>query len=142
MQLFELGMVIMSYHKLRVKENDIPKKTLQTRYGHYDFLVMSFGLTNALAVFRDYMNRVLRQYLDMFFIVFTDDIFIYSISEKEHTDHLRIVLQVLKNQQLFAKFSKCEVWLRSMAFLGHIISGKGIEVDPKKTDAVKSCARP
>jgi len=87
----------------------------------------------------DLMNRVFRQYLDMFVIVFIDDILIYSRSENEHVDHLRIVLQVLKDQQLFAKFSKCEFLLRSIAFLGHIVSSKGIEVDPKKTDTVQSC---
>ncbi|WMV18613.1 hypothetical protein MTR67_011998 [Solanum verrucosum] len=88
------------------------------------------------------MNRVFRQYLDMFVIVFIDDILIYSRSEDEHTNQLRIVLQVLKDQQLFAKFSKCEFWLRSVAFLRHIVSGKGIEVDPKRMDAVKSLPRP
>ncbi|WMV18336.1 hypothetical protein MTR67_011721 [Solanum verrucosum] len=116
--LFKLGMVIMT------------------------FFVMSFGLTNALAAFMDLMNRVFRQYLEMFVIVFIDDILIYSRSEDEHIDHWRIVFQILKDQQLFAKFYKCEFWLRSIAFLGHIISSKGIEVDPKKTDAFKSCPRP
>ncbi|KAH0784240.1 hypothetical protein KY290_003838 [Solanum tuberosum] len=113
----------------------------RTRYGHYEFVVMSFGLTNAPVAFMDLMNIVFRQYLDIFVIVFINDILIYSRSENEHVDHLRIVLQVLKDQQLFAKFSKCEFWLRSIAFLGHIMSRKGIEVDPKKTDAVKSWPR-
>ncbi|WMV08820.1 hypothetical protein MTR67_002205 [Solanum verrucosum] len=103
---------------------------------------MSFGLTNAPVTFMDLLNRVFRQYLDMFVIVFIDDILIYSKSENEHVDHLRIVLQVLKDQQLFAKFSKCEFWLRSITFLGHIVSSKGIEVDTKKMDAVKSWRRP
>ncbi|KAH0650386.1 hypothetical protein KY284_030298 [Solanum tuberosum] len=127
------------YHQLRVRENDIPKMAFQTRYGHYEFLVMSFGLTNAPAAFMDLMNRVFRQYLDMFVIVF---ILICSRSENEHIDHLRIVLQDLKDQQLFAKFSKCEFWLRSVAFLGHIVSSKGTEVDPNKTDTVKSWPSP
>ncbi|KAH0672821.1 hypothetical protein KY290_025051 [Solanum tuberosum] len=99
---------------------------------------MSFGLFNALVEFMDLMNRVFRQYLDMFVILFIDDILIYLRSKDEQIDHLRIVLQILKDQQLFAKFSKCEFWLGSLAVLGHIISSKGIEVDPKKTDAVKS----
>ncbi|KAH0709210.1 hypothetical protein KY284_010637 [Solanum tuberosum] len=103
---------------------------------------MSLGLTNALAKFMDLMNRVFRQYLDMFVIVFIDDILIYSISDDEHIAYLKIVLQILKDQQLFAKFSKCEFWLRSVAFLYHIVSNKGIEVDPKNTDAVKSWPRP
>ena len=90
----------------------------------------------------DLMNRVFRQYLDMFVIVFIDDILIYSRSESEHVDHLRIVLQVLKDHQLFAKFSKFEFWLRSMAFLGHIVSSKHIEVDPKNMDMVKSWSSP
>ena len=122
--------------------NDIRKTSFRTRYDHFEFLVMSFCLTNTPAAFMDLMNRVFRQYLDMFVIVFIDDILIYSRSENEHIDHLRIVLQILKDQQLFVKFSKCEFWLRFVAFLGHIVSSKGIEVDPKKTDAVKSWPRP
>ncbi|WMV18681.1 hypothetical protein MTR67_012066, partial [Solanum verrucosum] len=113
----------------------------RTRYGHFEFLVMSFGLTNAPAVFMDLMNRVFRQYLDMFLIVFIDDIFIYSKSEDDHINHLQIVFQILKERQLFTKFSKCEFWLRFVAFLGQIFSSKGIEVDPIKTDAVKSWPR-
>ncbi|WMV41366.1 hypothetical protein MTR67_034751 [Solanum verrucosum] len=110
----------------------------RTRYGHFEFLVMSFVLTNAPVAFMDLMNKVFRQYLDIFVIVFIDDILIYSISKDEHVNHLTIVFQILKVQQLFAKFSKFEFWLRSMAFLGHIVSSKGIVVDLKKTDAVKS----
>ncbi|KAH0737964.1 hypothetical protein KY290_036669 [Solanum tuberosum] len=114
----------------------------RTRYGQYEFLVMSFGLTNAQKTFIDLMNRVFRQYLDSFVIVCIDDIVIYSRSEGDHMKHLRIMLQVLKDHQLYAKFSKCEFWLRSVAFLGHIVLGMGIEVDPKKMDAVKSRPRP
>ncbi|KAH0709250.1 hypothetical protein KY284_010677 [Solanum tuberosum] len=125
------------YHQLRVKENDIPKMAFRTRYDHYEFLVMSTP-----AAFMDLMNRVFRQYLDLFVIVFIDDILIYSRSENAHIDHLRIVLQILKDQQLYAKFSICEFWLRSIAFLGHIVLSKGIEVDLKKMDAVKSWPRP
>ncbi|KAH0633476.1 hypothetical protein KY284_036262 [Solanum tuberosum] len=132
----------LGYHQLRVRRVDIPKTAFRTRYGNYVFLVMSFGLTNAPATFMDLMNRVFRHYLDMFVIIFIDVILIYSRSENEHMDHLRIVLQVLKDYQLYAKFSKCEFWLRYVAFLGHIVSSNGIEVDPKKTDAVKSCPSP
>ena len=96
------------YHQLRVKDSDIPKTTFRTRYGHYEFVVMSFGLTNAPAVFMDLMNRVFKQYLDLFVIIFIDDILIYSRSEEEHASHLRVVLQTLKDRQLFTKFSKCE----------------------------------
>ncbi|WMV38160.1 hypothetical protein MTR67_031545 [Solanum verrucosum] len=129
------------YHQLRVKEDDILKMAFQTRYGHYEFLVMSFGLTNAPATFIDLMSRVFIQYLKMFVIVFIDDTFVYLRSGDKHTYHLRIVLQVLKDQQLFAKFGKCEFWLNFVSCLGHIVSGKGIEVDPKKMDAVKSWTR-
>lgn len=126
------------YHQLKVRECDILKTTFRTRYGHFEFLVMSFGLTNAPAAFMDLMNRVFRPYLDMFVIVFIDDILVYSRSEDEHSDHLRTVLQTLRDHKLFAKFSKCEFWLRSVAFLGHIISSEGIRVDPQKTEAVKN----
>ncbi|WMV41738.1 hypothetical protein MTR67_035123, partial [Solanum verrucosum] len=120
------------YYQLRMKEDDIMKRTFRTRYGHSEFLVMLFGLTNAPPTFMDLLNRVFRQYIDMFVIVFMDDILIYSRSEDEHADHLRILLQVLKEKQVFAKFSKCEFWLRSVAFIGHIIYGKGIDVDPRR----------
>lgn len=109
----------------------------QTWYGHYEFLLMSFELTNALAAFMDFMNRMFRQYLDMFVIVFIHDTLIYSRSEDEHTNYMRIVLQILKNQQIFVKFSACEFWLRSIAFVGDIFFGKRNGVDPKKKDVVK-----
>ncbi|KAH0709388.1 hypothetical protein KY284_010815 [Solanum tuberosum] len=130
------------YHQLRVRGVDIPKMAFHTRYGHYEFLVMFFGLTKPPVAFMDLMNRVFRQYLDLFVIVFIDDILIYSRSEGDHIKHLRLVLQVLKDHILYAKFSKCEFWLRSVAFLGHIMLSVGIMVDPKKMDAVKSWPRP
>ena len=95
-------------HQLRVREADIPKSTFKTKYGHFEFIMMPFGLTNALAEFMDFMDRVFQFYLDQFMVVFVDDILIYSKSEEEHEDHLRIVLQALKEHQLYAKFSKCE----------------------------------
>ncbi|KAH0633374.1 hypothetical protein KY284_036160 [Solanum tuberosum] len=103
---------------------------------------MSFGLTSAPVAFMDLMNGVFRQYLDSFVIVFINNILIYSKSEGDHMEHLRIVLQVLKDHQLYDKFSKCEFWLRSVAFLCLIVSSRGIEVDPKKIDAVKNWPRP
>lgn len=130
------------YHQLKVREADIPKTAFRTRYGHFEFLVMSFGLTNAPAAFMDLMNRVFKQYLDMFVIVFIDDILVYSRSEEEHASHLRIVLQTLKDQELYAKFSKCDFWLSSVAFLGHIVSSEGIKVDPQKVEVVKKWPRP
>ncbi|XP_059306506.1 uncharacterized protein LOC132057948 [Lycium ferocissimum] len=121
---------------------DIPKTAFRTRYGHFEFLVMSFGLTNAPAAFMDLMNRVFKPYLDLFVIVFIDDILVYSRNEVDHAEHLRIVLQTLRDRELFAKFSKCEFWLKSVAFLGHVISGEGVKVDSQKIDAVKSWPRP
>nr|GFA59495.1 uncharacterized protein [Tanacetum cinerariifolium] len=120
------------YHQLRVKEHDISKTAFCTRYGHYEFLVMPFGLTNAPAVFMDLMNRVFHEFLDKFVIVFIDDILVFSKSKEEHEDHLRTILQTLRQEKLYAKFSKCEFWLSSMAFLGHIVSAEGIMMDPAK----------
>ncbi|KAH0757840.1 hypothetical protein KY290_021333 [Solanum tuberosum] len=130
------------YHQLRVRDRDIPKTAFRTRYGHYEFVVMSFGLTNAPAAFMDLMNRVFKQYLYLFVIVFIDDIIIYSRNEEEHASHLRVVLQTLKDHQLFAKFNKCEFWLQSVAFLGHIVTSEGIRVDSQKIEAVKQWPRP
>ncbi|KAH0775084.1 hypothetical protein KY290_012221 [Solanum tuberosum] len=127
---------------LFVKKKDGSLRILPNKIRHFEFLVMSFGLTNALAAFMDLMNRVFRNFLDSFVIVFIDDILIYLKSEDDHMNHLRIVLQALKDHQLYAKFSKCEFWLRLVAFLGHIVSSEGIEVDPRKTDAVKNWPRP
>ena len=114
----------------------MPKTAFRTRYGHYEFLVMPFGLTNAPAVFMDLMNRIFRPYLDRFVVVFIDDILIYSKDETEHAEHLRIVLHTLRDKQLYAKFSKSEFWLQEVGFLGHIVSGDGIRVDPSKISAI------
>ncbi|KAH0706179.1 hypothetical protein KY285_012257 [Solanum tuberosum] len=103
--------LISGYHQLKVRECDIPKTTLRTRYGHYEFLVMSFGLTNAPAAFMDLINRIFKPYLYMSVIVFIDDILLYSRNDEDHASHLRIVLKTLKDRELFAKFSKCEFWL-------------------------------
>ncbi|GKA16240.1 putative reverse transcriptase domain-containing protein [Tanacetum coccineum] len=130
------------YHQLRVREQDISKTAFRTRYGHYEFLVMPFGLTNAPAVFMDLMNRVFHEYLDKFVIVFIDDILVYSKSEEEHEQHLRIVLEILRQKKLYAKFSKCEFWLQQVAFLGHIVSADGIIMDPSKVEAITKWPRP
>ena len=124
------------YHQLRVQESDVPKTAFRTRYGHYEFLVMPFGLTNAPAAFMDLMNRVFQPYLDRFVIIFIDDILVYSGSSEEHSQHLRIVLQTLRERQLYAKLSKCQFWLDRVAFLGHVISAEGVSVDPQKIEAV------
>ncbi|GJY35295.1 putative reverse transcriptase domain-containing protein [Tanacetum coccineum] len=124
------------YHQLRVREEDISKTAFRTRYGHYEFQVMPFGLTNAPAVFMDLMNRVCKPYLDRFVIVFIDDILIYSKSRKEHEGHLKLILNLLKKEELYAKFSKCEFWLSKVQFLGHVIDSEGIHVDPAKIEAI------
>ena len=124
------------YYQLRVKEVDVPKTTFRTRYGHYEFIVMPFGLTNAPAAFMDLMNRVFRLYLDQFVVVFIDDILVYSKDAQEHEHHLRIVLQTLRENQLFAKLSKCDFWLKEVSFLGHIVSAESIRVDPVKIEAI------
>ena len=130
------------YHQLKIRGEDIPKTAFRTRYGHYEFLVMSFGLTNAPAAFMDLMNRVFKPFLDKFVIVFIDDILVYSKSEEEHAQHLRIALQTLRENQLYAKFSKCDFWMTSVTFLGHVVSENGISVDPNKIEAIQSWPRP
>ncbi|KAK8586309.1 hypothetical protein V6N13_082120 [Hibiscus sabdariffa] len=114
------------YYQMRVKDADVPKTTFRTRYGHFEFLVIPFGLTNAPAAFMDLMNRIFKPYLDKFVVVFIDDILIYSRNKDEHVEHIWIVLQNLRDRQLFAKFSKCEFWLSKVSFRGHVISAKGI----------------
>ncbi|KAL0561575.1 hypothetical protein IC582_002009 [Cucumis melo] len=130
------------YHQLRIKDNDIPKTTFHSRHGHYEFIVMSFGLTNAPTVFMDLINRVFKDFLDTFVIVFIDDILIYFKTEVEHEKHLRMVLKTLRANKLYAKFSKCEFWLKHVSFLGHVVSKDGISVDPAKIEAVTGWPRP
>ncbi|GJU26617.1 putative reverse transcriptase domain-containing protein [Tanacetum coccineum] len=130
------------YHQLRVREEDIPKTAFRTRYGHYEFRVMPFGLTNAPAVFMDLMNRVCKPYLDKFVIVFIDDILIYSHNEKEHEEHLKTILELLKKEELYAKFSKYKFWINTVKFLGRVIDSSGIHVDLAKIEAVKNWAFP
>ncbi|GJZ27886.1 putative nucleotidyltransferase, ribonuclease H [Tanacetum coccineum] len=130
------------YHQLRVRDEDIPKTAFRTRYRHYEFQVMPFGLTNAPAVFMDLMNRVCKPYLDKFVIVFIDDILIYSRNKEEHANHLRIILELLKKEKLYAKFSKCDFWIHIVQFLGHLIDSQGLHVDPAKIEAVKNWTSP
>ena len=124
------------YHQLRIKDVDVHKTTFRTRYGHYEFLVMSFGLTNALAAFMDLKNHVFRPYVDQFFVVFIDDILVYSKDWENHDTHLRVGLETLRKEQLYAKLSECEFWLNEVSFLRHIVSKEGIRVDPKKIEVV------
>jgi hypothetical protein len=124
------------YHQIKVRSEDVPKTTFFTRYGLYEYLVISFGLTNASAHFMYLMNSVFMLELDNFIVVFIDDILIYSKSEEEHVQHLHIILQRLWDHQLYAKFSKCAFWLKEVPFLGHVISAEGIAVDPSKIQEV------
>ena len=112
------------------------KTAFRTRYGHYEFLIILFGLTNAPAAFMDLMNHVFRPYVDRFFLVFIDDILVYSKDQEDHDTHLRVVLETLRKKQLYAKMSKCEFWLREVSFLGHIVSEEGIRVDPSKIEVI------
>ncbi|XP_050881245.1 uncharacterized protein LOC127084776 isoform X1 [Lathyrus oleraceus] len=130
------------YHQIRVKTEDIQKTAFRTRYGHYEYSVMPFGVTNAPGVFMEYMNRIFHPYLDKFVVVFIDDILVYSKSEEEHAEHLRVVLGVLREKKLFAKLSKCEFWLGEVSFLGHVISRGGVAVDPSKIEAVSKWEAP
>ncbi|GKD54803.1 putative reverse transcriptase domain-containing protein [Tanacetum coccineum] len=125
------------------------KLTVKNRYPlpriddfHYEFQVMPFGLTNALAVFMDLMNRVCKPYLDTFEIVFIDDILIYSKNKKEHEEHLKLILRLLKKEELYAKFSKCEFWISKVQFLDHVIDSEGIHIDPTKIESIKDWASP
>jgi hypothetical protein len=120
------------YHQLRIQHSDIAKIAFTTRYGLYEYTIMSFGLTNAPAYFMYLMNKVFMEYLDRFVVVFIDDILVYSRNEEEHEGHLRLVLQKLRDNQLYAKLNKCEFWFKEVSFFGHVITGGGIAVDSGK----------
>ncbi|KAL2240185.1 UNVERIFIED_CONTAM: Retrovirus-related Pol polyprotein from transposon [Sesamum indicum] len=124
------------YWQLRIEEESISKTAFRTRYGHYEFVVMPFRLTNAPAAFMALMNKTLQPFLDQFVIVFIDDILIYSSSPEEHEQHLRTILQILREKQLYGKFSKCEFWMEEIAFLGHVVSKEGVQPDPAKVKAI------
>nr|GEZ06034.1 putative reverse transcriptase domain-containing protein [Tanacetum cinerariifolium] len=130
------------YYQLRVYDEDISKTAFRTRYGHYKFQVIPFGLTNAPAVFMDLMNRVCRPNLDKFLIVFIDDFLIYSKTKEEYDAHLRLILKLLKKEELYAKFSKCDFWLSKVQFLGYVIDGEGIHVDPANIESIKDWESP
>jgi hypothetical protein len=130
------------YHQLKIRECDIPKTAFISRYGLYEYTVMSFGLTNAPAYFMYLMNKVFMEYLDKFVVVFFDDILVYSRTEEEHEEQLRLALQKLRENRLYAKLSKCEFWMKQVAFLGHVMSKGGISVDPSKVHDVLSWNAP
>eukprot|EP00253_Pinus_taeda_P013560 PITA_13560 len=124
------------YHQIRIRDEDIAKTAFRTRYGHYEFVVLPFGLTNAPATFMCLMNGIFHPYLDQFMLIFIDDILIYSRTIEEHHEHLRIVLQTLREHQLYAKFSKCDFFKEEIQYLGHVITKDGIAVDPEKIKAI------
>jgi hypothetical protein len=130
------------YHQMKNRPSDIPKTTFSTRYGLYEFTVMSFGLTNAPAYFMNLMNMVFMEYLDKFIVVFIEDILIYSKNDSEHEEHLRMVLQKLRDNQLYAEFTKCDFWLDEVHFLGHIITKGGIVLDTAKVIAIMDWKTP
>jgi len=130
------------YNQIRVREQDIKKTAFSTRYGHYEFKVMSFGLTNTPACFMETMNSMLHPYLDNFVVVFIDDIIVYSKTEEDHARHLRTVLETLRQHKFYAKLKKCEFWLSEVGFVGHVINQHGISVDPSKISTVVNWARP
>jgi hypothetical protein len=130
------------YHQRKIREYDIPKTAFMSRYGLYEYTVMSFGLTNAPAYFMYLMNKVFMEYLDKFVMVFNDDILVYSRSEEEHEEHLRLALQMLRENRLYAKLSKCEFWMKQVAFIGDVISKGSISVDPSKVRDVLSWNAP
>ncbi|WVZ97976.1 hypothetical protein U9M48_043471 [Paspalum notatum var. saurae] len=130
------------YHQIKIREEDIPKTAFVTRYGHHEFTVVPSGLTNAPAYFMNLMNLILKEELDQFVVVFTDDILIYSKTYEEHGKHLRVVLEKLCKNQLFRKFSKCEFLLEKVALLGHVFTAEGVLVDPNKIEAVSNWKTP
>jgi ribonuclease HI len=127
---------------MKIREQDIPKTAFTTRYSLYEFVVVSFGLTNAPAYFMNLMNKVFMEELDRFVVMFIDGILIYSETTEEHEEHLRVVLERLRQQKLYAKFSKCEFWMEKVAFLGHVLSAEGIAVDPSKVESVTEWEQP
>ena len=126
------------YYQLRVREADIPKIAFRMWYGHFEFTMMPFRLTNVPVAFMDLMHRVFQPYLDRFVVVFIDDILIYSKTKEEHENHLRIVLQALREHQLYAKFNKCKFWLTEVRFLGHVVLASSVSMDLEKVEAVMS----
>ena len=132
----------MGYHQIRVREEDIPKTSFSTRYGLYEFTVMMFGFSNAPPTFMRALSYLFQEWLDVFVLLYLDDILVYSKSEAEHEEHLRLVLWKLREQRYYAKFSKCEFWLDKVYFLGHIISAEGIAVDPDIVRSIQESSPP
>jgi hypothetical protein len=130
------------YHQIRIKEEDIPKTAFRTRYGHYEFCVLPFGLTNAPATFMTLMNNIFQPYLDKFVVVYLDDILIYSKTKEQHLQHVRTILNTLREHQLYAKVTKCELIKQCVEYTGHFISEQEITVDPRKIDTIRNWPPP
>lgn len=130
------------YHHILVKAGDVQKTAFRSTYGHYKYVVMSFGVTNVPAIFMDHMNRIFRSFLNKFVVVFIDDILIYSRTREKHVEHIRTMLEVLRKKQLYAKLPTCEFWMKEVQFLRHVISTSGISVDLVKVQAVLQRERP
>jgi hypothetical protein len=130
------------YHQVRIKDENISKTLFWTRYGHYEYVVIPFGLTNAPTMFMCLMNSIFSQYLDKFVVVFINDIFVYSKTKEEHDEHLRIVLQTLRKHKLYAKFDKCDFYQKEIQYLGHVISIEGIAIDPEKIKSIMEWSVP
>jgi hypothetical protein len=130
------------YHQMKIRPEDVAKTTFVTRYGQYEFMVVSFGLTNAPTYFMNMMNKVFMDELDKFVVVFIDDILIYLETTEEHEKHLRTVLEKLRQNQLYAKFEMCEFWLEKVAFLSHVLTADGVAMDPSKIEAVAEWKQP
>src|SRR3954463_5244653 len=126
----------LGYHQIKIRNEDIPKRAFTTRYGLYEYTVKSFGLTNAPTTFSRLMNYIFMEYLDKFVVVYLDDIFIYSKNKEEHAEHLRLILEKLREHKLYAKYSKCEFWLPEVTYLGHVISKDGVAVTPERIQAI------
>jgi hypothetical protein len=135
-QVFSKIDLCSGYHQIKIRAEDIPNIAFTTRYGLFEYLVMSFGLTNAPAHFMYLMNSIFMSELDKFVMIFINDILIYSSHMEEHEEHLRIILQLLRDHQLYSKFSKCEFWIKEVSFLGYVVSPEGIVVDPGKVKEV------
>jgi hypothetical protein len=132
----------LGYHQIKIRSEDIPKTAFTTRYGSYEYTVISFGLTNAPATFMQLMNKVFMEYLDKFVIIFIDDILIFSKTEEEHEVHLWLILEKLREHRLYAKFSKCKFWKNKVEFLGHVVLAEGVAVDPSKVQDVQNWEAP